>query len=342
MEFTEEPPFDPAIHIRTPVPNEEQKEKIAQFRVQVEKTPNAVEHAAWLTDLVLQRFLIARNYDIEASTKLMNTALEWRTKRKPHLFDRKPGWNEYFGKESETGKIYCPGFDRWGRSVLIFDNTVQNTPHVDDHMNFLAWNLEFAIKLMAPNRDKYCVFMHLENFSFFNIPPFASTRETILMLCNTFPEHLGHCIAYKPPYIFKAFYDSVKGFFDPKTASKVVFIYGDVSDGSENDLLLKRLIGDNWKVLTGAEQEVLAPNTSPGYNHSKFWPTVQERYDAFRLPHWRDGEIVYESEANAEEEAEGEKRAAESVPDETETPTETVTEVETPATAAEDAETKEE
>jgi hypothetical protein len=37
-------------------------------------------------------------------------------------------------------------------------------------------------------------------------------------------------------------------FIDPKTVSKMVFITGDVSEGSDNDLKLKELIGPNWKV----------------------------------------------------------------------------------------------
>jgi hypothetical protein len=39
-------------------------------------------------------------------------------------------------------------------------------------------------------------------------------------------------------------------FIDPKTVSKMVFITGDVSDGSENDLKLKELIGSDWKVTS--------------------------------------------------------------------------------------------
>eukprot|EP01034_Spumella_vulgaris_P023948 gene23948-30232_t len=180
-------------------------------------------------------------------------------------------------KESETGKIYCPGYDKWGRSILILDNTVENTKSIDDQMTFLAWNLEFAIKMMKPNVDKYLVFMHLSNFSFFNTPPLASTKETINMLCNCFPERLGHCIAYQPPTVFRIFFNTVKGFLDPKTASKMVFIIGDVSEGSENDLLLKSIVGDDWKALVGVEQPIAIKGNSPGYHHEKHWPTVIER-----------------------------------------------------------------
>ena len=64
---------------------------------------------------------------------------------------------------------------------------------------------------------------------------------------------------------------------DPKTVSKILFINGDVSDGSENDIKLKNVIGENWKVLTGAEQLVHDYGSSPGYKHGDYWPTVTQR-----------------------------------------------------------------
>jgi hypothetical protein len=62
----------------------------------------------------------------------------------------------------------------------------------------------------------------------------------------------------------------------------MVFITGDVSDGSKNDLLLRDIIGPNWKVLTGAEQPILqqtVPASSPGYCHAKFWPSFMKRVE---------------------------------------------------------------
>jgi hypothetical protein len=66
-------------------------------------------------------------------------------------------------------------------------------------------------------------------------------------------------------------------FIDPKTVSKVIFINGDVSEGSENDLKLKTIIGDNWKILSGACQPVVASGCSPGYNHDGYWPSAVEK-----------------------------------------------------------------
>lgn len=95
----------------------------------------------------------------------------------------------------------------------------------------------------------------------------------------------AHSIAYRPPGLFKTFFNSVKPFIDPKTAAKMVFITGDVSDGSANDKLMRDLIGDDWKVLTGAEQPILQktkPASSPGYLHSQQWPALMKRVEAVR------------------------------------------------------------
>lgn len=66
----------------------------------------------------------------------------------------------------------------------------------------------------------------------------------------------------------------------------MVFITGDVADGSANDKLLRDLIGDNWKALTGAEQPVLQKTktpSSPGYLHAEQWPALMKRVEAVRM-----------------------------------------------------------
>ena len=114
------------------------------------------------------------------------------------------------------------------------------------------------------------------------MPSFQSSRETLLMVCDCFPERLGHCIVFLPPTVFYAFFSTIKSFIDPRTVSKLVFVLGDVSDGSANDILLRSIIGDDWRLLSGAGQPVHAKGSSPGYIHEQFWPTVVERLDKMR------------------------------------------------------------
>lgn len=279
-------PFDPIVHLRYEYENIDDAERLKIKEVldiiNAKYDELYSEHIEWLTDEQIIRFLVARNFVVKNAVEMIVEALRWRSWRKPSEIMNAANWNERMSKESETGKIYCSGNDRWGRSVLVLDNTVQNTNSVDDQMTFLAWNMEFAIMNLPPNVDKYLVFVNLSNWSFFNQPPFSAARETMQMLATCYPERLGHCIAYCPPSIFKTCWNMFKGFLDPKTVQKIVFITGDVSDGSENDVKLREIIGDNWKALTGGEQPVLKKGCSPGYDHAVFWPTVQQRLNRIK------------------------------------------------------------
>jgi hypothetical protein len=138
------------------------------------------ENHLFCSNLQLIRFLIARNWNIKPTFDLLIGAIKWRNSRNVDKIE--VGWEEKMSKESETGKIYIPGYDQFQRPVIIFDNTVQNTQSTDDQMSFLAWNLELAIKFMPPDIDKYVILMNLSNFSFFNIPPMKVTTETIYMI----------------------------------------------------------------------------------------------------------------------------------------------------------------
>lgn len=151
------PPFDADRHLKSPPIDDSTRELIRQLRSVFE---NDEEYdAAWCTDEVLQLFLIARNMNIELTHSMLKTAGKWRQFREPHLVEQTDGWQDKMSRESETGKVYTPGKDQWGRPLIILDNTVQNTDSVDDQMLFLAWNLEFGIKEMTPKIDKFLVFM---------------------------------------------------------------------------------------------------------------------------------------------------------------------------------------
>ena len=245
---------------------------VKDLRGQLEDSDTPKFVRDWCTDDCLQRFLMARNWSISAAKSMIDEAIRWRSLRRPESIVAAE-----MEVESRTGKIYVPGRDRWGRPVIIFDNTVQNTSNIDNQMRFLAWSLEFAIRDMPTHTDKYVIFMHLNRFSMFNSPPLKSTMETIQMLCYSYPERLGHCILYQPPDYFSFFFSTIKHLLDKRTASKVVLISGDSSVGSDSSNLLNEIIGANWRTLTGAEQARITPESSPGYDHEVYWSRVMDR-----------------------------------------------------------------
>ena len=268
--------FDSSVHLMTAEATQEQCEAIVLFRAELKKLSGIYEeYEFWLTDSMLQRFLIARQYNISKSFKMLEQALSWRKGRNPDRFFRAPGLQPpdiaRFEHECQTGKTYIAGFDRWGRVVVVFNNACQNTNCHEDQISFLSWILEMAIQLSPANRDKYVIFMHLDTFSFWNCPPMKTTIETCKMLVTCLPERLGHCICYHPPGVFHTVFQTLKPFIDKRTTSKMVFLYGSVEDNGDNDKLMCNIIGRDWKTLTGAEQPTVAQGTSPGYVHATVW-----------------------------------------------------------------------
>ena len=91
-------------------------------------------------------------------------------------------------------------------------------------------------------------------------PPSAASR----LLCR------ASLLSPRPPYAgtlawqayFTTFWRLVSPLIDPKTRSKVVFMSGDLGEGGANDRLMRDLVGDDWKDLTGAGK----PVTSTGYS----------------------------------------------------------------------------
>eukprot|EP00759_Apiculatamorpha_spiralis_P054303 PhF_6_TR6903/c0_g1_i1/m.10024 len=275
----EEAPFPVDVHLTTRAETPITKGQIAEFRTMIQRE-HPTEYGAlhtWLTDVELHRFLIARNYDLKKSTALIFEAMKFRLSKGYKIIEMMDGWKSVLSHESETGKIYSPGHDIYGRPVVVLDNTVENTKSVDDQMKLLAWNLDFAVRQMPPHIDKFVVFVHLTNFSFLNTPPMSATKQTLNMLSNCFPERMGHCIAFQPPAVFKVFLGTIRPLIDAKTFGKVIFIRGDVEDGSENDEKLKTIIGPHWKTLTGACQPVYVEGNSPGFDHDEYWPTIDRR-----------------------------------------------------------------
>lgn len=68
-------------------------------------------------------------------------------------------------EQGRTGKIYNAGMDRWGRPVVIFNNSVNNSNDPRAQMRYLAFNLETALRKAraaeANNVAKFVIFMHM-------------------------------------------------------------------------------------------------------------------------------------------------------------------------------------
>eukprot|EP00035_Acanthoeca_spectabilis_P014841 m.291844 g.291844 ORF g.291844 m.291844 type:complete len:481 (+) comp16232_c0_seq5:10351-11793(+) len=215
----------------------------------------------------LFRYLRARNGDVKKAEKMLVKTLDWRLKERPDLLRAA----DFSPDEAATGKCRFAGMDRWGRPILVLDNTVENTTDVDVHMRLLFWTTERMIRRMKPPVEKQVMFVHLPDFSLWNAPPLKSSKTSLAVFSLYYAERLGHHIWWQPPSYFSTFIAMIRPFIDPKTMAKVVLINGDTSPGSPNDQKLVAIIGPDWREKTGAEGTRETPKSSPGYIHAKYW-----------------------------------------------------------------------
>lgn len=80
---------------------------------------------------------------MDKALEMLHTALAWRGSREPDTLRASMAEMQHQG---QTGKIYNAGTDRWGRPVVIFNNSVNNSNDPRAQMRYLAFNLETALR----------------------------------------------------------------------------------------------------------------------------------------------------------------------------------------------------
>ncbi len=273
-------PFEYSLHVAALQPTDEQRdtEKILLEKVENMDIWKEQEGQTEEKDILfiknrirsdLQRILRARKFDVNKALKLCAVNLKYFFGDKPFLIEA-----EKIEVEAKTGKTRVGGIDRHGRPVVVLDNSAENTSDPVNQMRFLMFNMELSLASMSPPVEKHVVFIHLENFSIFNAPSIAVTKKTIEILASNYCERLGHAVLWQPPAYFSVFLSAVSYVIDPITRGKLCIVRGDYSENSENDILMKYLIGDQWKAITGVDQPRFADNASPGYNHEVYWKNI--------------------------------------------------------------------
>ena len=87
-----------------------------QFRKKLEPLPDAQTNEDYISDAVLVRFLIARDWDITRAMKMIIIALRWRIKRPSHRWCVAVDSNleDKFRESGSSGKVRVSGVDHHG------------------------------------------------------------------------------------------------------------------------------------------------------------------------------------------------------------------------------------
>ena len=179
--------------------------------------------------LMPRRYLRGEKGVIESAVKKLKKTLQWR---KEFEVDKivNGEFDELMSIENATGKMYTRGYVREGSAVMYMKPGLENTNSETDQMRHLVYILERAIAATSKHsngkQEKICILIDFEQFSAWNSPPMSTTRHTLTILQDHYPERMKRAFICNPPAYFKIFWSLAQPFIDPVTKEKVVFCSG--------------------------------------------------------------------------------------------------------------------
>ena len=233
-------PFSPASrassHYAGLSPGELQK--LREFRALLERAakadPELLSTPAlrrFCSDSTLCRYLRARQWNLKRALKMLVSSLRWRRATRPESIT----WED-IAAEGASGKQYIAGRDKQGRNVLVMRPGRENTREHAGNIRFLVYTLERATWRDSPAEDpplgsyvdhaseKLVILIDFTGWTLATAPPMKTSRETLSILQDHFPERLAVAVCYNPPWIFAVFWKAISPFIDPETYRKIRFV----------------------------------------------------------------------------------------------------------------------
>lgn len=135
-------------------------------------------------------------------------------------------WGDIIAVENATGKTYARGFDKEGHVLVYMRPARENTRDHANNMKHLVYQMERAIACMEADgrQEKLCLVIDYQNYSLSDAPPMKTSKETLTILQDHYPERLHRAYCLYPPFVFWAFFKMVSPFIDPVTKAKIVMI----------------------------------------------------------------------------------------------------------------------
>mmetsp|Transcript_18317 Transcript_18317/g.31729 ORF Transcript_18317/g.31729 Transcript_18317/m.31729 type:complete len:310 (+) Transcript_18317:143-1072(+) len=172
-----------------------------------------------MRDQDLNRFLVARNHNVDNALELLKISEKWRIKNTP--VDTSACLNEI-----RCGLAWISGHDKQGRALVYVDVTVldKNTRDLEKTTNFAVWMISQAVESsMANNQEQICLLFDLANFGLKTMD-YQLVKNLLFLLSNAFPERTAYLFIMNAPTLFKGFWSVIKPWIDEGTARKIQFL----------------------------------------------------------------------------------------------------------------------
>ena len=159
--------------------------------------------------------------------------------------------------EAADGKVFTAGRDHSGRPILWLrsknERTFDNDGWKCGNLINLVYNMERAIhQLPAGGDGKWLLIIDFNGYSMLNAPPMSTSKHTIKILQDHYPERLHCAILVAAPGLFRFAWAALSPFIDKVTKEKVEWCVG--APLVQRELLQRYAPLDQLEVAIGGDK----------------------------------------------------------------------------------------
>ncbi|TXG54468.1 hypothetical protein EZV62_019724 [Acer yangbiense] len=198
--------------------NDKEQAKLRLMRTLVQRhDPSSKE----VDDLMLRRFLRARDLDIEKGSNMFLKYLKWRRSFIPNG-SISPS---EIPNEIAQNKVFLQGFDKKGRPIgVVFGaRHFQNKQNPEEFKRFAVYVLDKLSEKIPAGQEKFVVIADIQGWGYAN-SDLRAYIGALSILQDYYPERLGKLLILHAPYIFMTVWKIVYPFIDNNTKKKIVFV----------------------------------------------------------------------------------------------------------------------
>uniref|UniRef100_A0A7N0UN12 CRAL-TRIO domain-containing protein n=1 Tax=Kalanchoe fedtschenkoi TaxID=63787 RepID=A0A7N0UN12_KALFE len=179
-------------------------------------------------DLMLRRFLRAREQDVERASKMFVKYVRWRKSFVPNGSINPTDIPNELGQN----KFFLQGTDKHGRPIGVILGCRHKKTSLLEFKNYAVYSLDKMCGSLPKGVEKFVCIADAEGWGYSNLD-LRAYAASLSILQDCYPERLGKLYMVHVPYVFMAVWNLISRFIDNKTKTKIVFV---------DDKLLKRTL----------------------------------------------------------------------------------------------------
>eukprot|EP00191_Tetraselmis_sp_GSL018_P005163 CAMPEP_0177619882 /NCGR_PEP_ID=MMETSP0419_2-20121207/26545_1 /TAXON_ID=582737 /ORGANISM="Tetraselmis sp., Strain GSL018" /LENGTH=263 /DNA_ID=CAMNT_0019119275 /DNA_START=224 /DNA_END=1012 /DNA_ORIENTATION=+ len=227
-----------------------EKSGVQSLKERINDSLESEAASSWLSDITLLRYLRARGGDVERAEQMLRKTFAWRSTTRPEQIR----WEDV-EQESRTGKLFILKHpDKSGRPVLVMRPRNENSSNHDSQIRNLIFMME-TVSFLADESGsvQITLLLDFEGYSLSNAPALKTSRETLSILQNHYPERMSKALLFRAPGIFNLFWKAISPFIDPVTYKKIHFV--DKKPAKEQEIMASHFHLDLLEPALGGSGE---------------------------------------------------------------------------------------